>query len=118
MFVFAESLNLPEKVAKEEISKARKFCREDCSNSDDPAWFDEIDDSNISVSLGSRATSPIKPDTTESQPSHLESLSIDGEHQSGKLAPGFSDSKVDSNLPSQLRESQTSPNKKASKKES
>lgn len=113
---FAETLNLPEKVAKEEISKARKFCREDLSNCDDSAWFDEFDDSNISVSLGSRATSPTKTNPNDARPSHLQLLSTDGEYQSGKMAPGFSDSKLDSNLRSQLRETQTSPIEKASKK--
>lgn len=87
MCFFAKTLNLPEKVAKEELAKARNFCREDLSDSDDSAWFGEIDDSSdISVSLDSRATS------------------------------STAGSKLDSNLRSPLPETQPSLNHKAPKK--
>lgn len=118
VYFFAKTLNLSEKVAKEEISKARKFCREDWSNSDDDsAWLDEIDDSlKISVSPGSRATSPTKICPTDAQPSLSQSLRTDREDQSGEKAQDFGESKLDPNLQSQLPGTQTSLIKKASKK--
>lgn len=117
VYFFAETLNLSEKVAKKELSKARKFCRENLSNSDDSAWFGEIDGSSeISVSLGSRPDGPTKINSTNATPSLLQSLPIDGERQPGKMPLGFSESELDSKLRPRRPGSQTFSNDKASKK--
>ena len=114
---FAKSLNLPEKIAKEELSKARKFCREDLSNSDDSAWFDEIDDSSdISASFDSRAKILTTIISTEAEPGFLQSLPARGEHRFGRPHLGIDDGNLDLSSQSPLPGTRISSNNKSSKK--
>lgn len=117
MRFFAKTLRLPEKVAKEELSRARKFCREDFSDNDGSAWCDEIDDSSdVSGLHGSRATSPTIMKSSDPKLSLFQSLPIFGEIHAGRLPLGFGDSKLDPSLPGLLSGTQTSSHHKLSKK--
>lgn len=114
---FAKTLNLSEKVAKEELSKARQFCREDWSDSDESAWFNEVDDSSdIPASRGSRATGLTIAGSTEAELSLLQSLPMDGKNQRKDLPPGFSNSRLGPNLRSPLPKERAVSKDRASKK--
>lgn len=98
---FAKTLNLPVKVAREELSKARNFCQEDVSDSEDSAWLNEIDDSSdVSGSRGSRATCPATLNSNEAKLGLLQFLPNLGESQTGKQFQSQGDKNLD---PSMLR---------------
>jgi hypothetical protein len=100
---FAKAMDLSEEMAKEELSKARKFCREEMSDSDDSAWLNEVDDSSdVSGSHGSRATNPAISNLTEANLATLQSIplltEIQGVNQLLPLAKNSLDSMLSSML--------------------
>lgn len=114
---FAKTLNLSEKVAREELSKARIFCREDVSDSEDSAWLNEIDDSShVSGSRDSRATSPATLKFNEATLDPRQFLPNRGESQIGKQFRSLGDKNTNPHLLTMLLGSQHSSQSEKSKK--
>jgi hypothetical protein len=108
---FAKTLNLPEEMAKKELSKARKFCYEAGSDSDDSAWANELDASHVST-----ATSPANLNGNEANLNPSQSLPILGQLLAGDQPLGLGSNGLNTGLLSLLSGTQSSSPSKVSKK--
>lgn len=117
MYFFAKTLNLPEEVTKRELSRARKFCHEAGSDSDESAWANELDDSSdISGSNFSTATSSANLNGNEAMLKPFQSLPSLGQLLAGDKTLGLGSNGLETGLFSVPSGKQSSLPKKVSKK--